>query len=95
MMNDVATILQKLPETCFAKLPSTGEVIGLRRGMSGYVPLSKPPAGWSLEQLNQGIATKAQVEAMLAGSLFGWHVPAADPDNYDAEGRFKNERINQ
>jgi len=33
--------------------------------------------------------TPAQREAMTAGSMFGWHVPAANTDNYDAEGKLK------
>lgn len=31
--------------------------------------------------------TRAQEEAMRTGSMFGFHVPGADPKNYDKDGK--------
>ena len=33
--------------------------------------------------------TPPQVEAMAAGSMFGWHCPGANPANYDERGNLK------
>ncbi len=86
-MADVIEMLKKLPEFCYHTLPSTGELIGIQRGVPGYVKVAKLPTGVdTLEKANELLSvTKAQAEAMLIGSMFGWHVPGADPDRYDPE----------
>lgn len=88
---EMIPIRKSLPDTCFSFLESTGEVIVIRRGEKGYTPTGQyaetvsPRDG--VDALNQanGI-TKAQEAAMVAGSMFGWDKPAADPSNYDENG---------
>lgn len=49
------------------------------RGESGYRPASIT----DVERYNSALGvTPAQAEAMLAGSMFGFDVPGADPLNY-------------
>ena len=75
-----------LPEHCFyapEELP--GQLVILTRGVIGYTPCDKFPVSKCAE-FNEGL-TPGQVAAMIAGSMFGWDIPAADPANYDAEGR--------
>lgn len=78
-----------LPALCFATLPSTGELICIKRGEIGYYPSS-----WSTDdkQRNKEIAdynnerlgvTVEQRLAMESGSMGGWDIPGADPANYE------------
>jgi hypothetical protein len=90
----MANHIDKLPETCFVVDKANGEVALLRRGERGrYVSTIFHGNAEEQEELvnymNEKLGvTKAQREAMYAGSMFGFNSPAADPDNYDAEGRF-------
>lgn len=81
-----------LPEHCYAVLPSSGQLIEVRRGEKGYYPCAYSTGDREYNKVlanqfntHEGIS-KAQAAAMLAGSMFGWNVPAADPACYDAEG---------
>ena len=82
----------KLPEQCYSVLPSNGALIMLIRGESGYIECRDSPIGREANRLFADTAnklsgvTRAQEEAMLAGSLFGWSVPAAKPWNYERDG---------
>lgn len=81
-----------LPEVCYSILPSTGDAIIIKHGESGYYrcEYSTEDKAFNREFANDRNAnlgvSKAQVEAMLAGSMYGWDVPAADPKSYDVNG---------
>lgn len=81
-----------LPELCYCILPSTKELIIVQRGESGY---TKVNYSYDNAELNRHVAdqknramgvSRAQEEAMLAGSMFGWDVPGADPKRYAEDG---------
>ena len=80
-----------LPEKCFSYLESTGEMIVITKGEKGYIPTGASGENMtpreSVDAANKAIGvTKAQEAAMVAGSMFGWQVPGADPKNYDEQG---------
>ncbi len=82
-----------LPKLCYAPLPSSGEIVMIERGFKGYCKANIPQTGDAMlnrktaDDLNKAIGvTRAQAEAMAAGSLFGWDCPAADPRRYDEQG---------
>lgn len=80
-----------LPEKCFSYLESTGEMIVIQKGERGYTPTDSYGKNMTpreaVNKLNEALGvSRAQEEAMVAGSMFGWAVPGADPKNYDAEG---------
>lgn len=95
----IIPLRQSLPEKCFSALEATGEIITVTKGEKGYTPTGQyPQNGVSPKEaaaaLNDAAGvTKAQEAAMVAGSMFGWDTPAADPKNYDAKGvPIKNHR---
>lgn len=89
----VIPMRSSLPDKCFGTLQTSREVILLKKGVMGYertyiVPDTKVDPKEAVDALN-GLTniTKAQSAAMLAGSMFGWDTPAADPKNYDEMGQ--------
>ncbi len=79
-----------LPTFCYSYLPATQEEIRIDFATSGYTPYRKLKSDRDVKEINREIGvTPAQAEAMKAGSMFGWNVPAADPKAYDENGRMK------
>ena len=88
-LNEQKPVADGLPELCFTTLPSTGELICIKRGELGYYPSS-----WNTDdrQRNEELAnynnerlgvTVEQRKAMEAGSMDGWDCPGADLANYE------------
>ena len=81
-----------LPETCFSVLPSSGQLIIIKKGESGYYPsdwsTDDPARNRELADYNNHLLgiTPAQREAMECGSMHGWDVPGADPKVYEQGG---------
>lgn len=77
-----------LPEQCFSTLATTGQLICIKRGESGY-----SPSDWDTgdkernvelaDELNENLGVSpAQRQAMEVGSMCGWDVLGADPAKY-------------
>lgn len=89
---EMIPLRKSLPERCFGYLKATGEIVVLQKGQKGYAPTEKYAENETpqecVDSLNTAMGvTKAQAVAMEAGSMFGWHVPGADPKNYDEQGQ--------
>lgn len=95
-MNTTKTA-EGLPERAYMIHPlEPGTVIRVLRGESGYAIEARyedPKIAQDVvDKANGPSMTKAQLEAMLAGSMFGWHVPGADPETYTEDGASKKLR---
>ncbi len=80
-----------LPDKCYSICPTGDEIIIVVKGEFRYYHSDychdRETARVVVEKCNGKIGvTKAQESAMLAGVLFGWDTPAADPKNYDEKG---------
>lgn len=89
-----AANLVKLPELCYALMENHDpgkRIVLIRAGEQGCHQTDFDLAFLSLEQvqcvvnrLNFRLGVDLpQVEAMTAGSMFGWHVPGADTAAYE------------
>lgn len=89
----VIPLRSTLPDQCYCVLPGSDEIIIVKKGESGYyrTDLYGHDRADAISIVNEcnglGGVTKAQEQAMLSGSMFGWQHPAADPKNYDEEGK--------
>lgn len=88
-------VAEGLPEMCFSTLRSTGDLICIRRGETGYYP-----SDWDTGDKEQNVeladkmneklgVSPIQRQAMEVGSMCGWDVPGADPEWY-AENQEQN-----
>lgn len=87
----VIPLRSSLPQQCYGVLAEAGKIIIYKKGESGYYktdfPANQETALALAEKYNAKLGvSKAQAAAMQAGSLFGWHTPAANPANYDENG---------
>ena len=89
----VIPLRSTLPDQCYCVLPGSDEIIIVKKGESGYyrTDLYGHDRADAISIVNEcnglGGVTKAQEQAMLAGSIFGWDTCAADPKNYDEQGQ--------
>jgi hypothetical protein len=81
----------KLPDVCYAVMEGNeigNRIVALKRGETGYFKTDYDIPQLDVGQLETVVnrlnalleVSSQQKEAMLAGSMFGWHVKGADPD---------------
>lgn len=86
-----------LPAECVVVIPGTEDLGQIRRGECGYYAVKRKRVSrrdeapkHAARRLNRLLGvTPGQAAAMLAGSICGWHIPGADPANYNEDGSLK------
>lgn len=81
-----------LPDCCYSVNKTTGEIIILKKGETGYYKTDISTTGREesreladFQNSKLGV-TKAQEAAMYWGSVYGFDTRGADPKQYDADG---------
>ena len=87
----VIPLRSSLPEKCYAVVPDGGEIIVITKGKTGFeyaeIGTEDAPPKERADRLNAAMSvSRAQAAAMLAGAMFGWDTPGADPKNNDDMG---------
>ena len=95
--NKVIPLHSSLPDQCYIYAETENKIGIVKKGESGYYKTdvlesnninSHDEAKAFVAELNEKLGvTPIQRRAMMAGSMFGWHTPAADPKNYDENGQ--------
>ena len=81
---------EKLPDIAWVVLESDNRAVLVKRGEVGYYPTEYAFPGKLVDDLNARLGvSKEQAMAMEVGSLFGFHVPGADPDYWQKKGRLE------
>lgn len=85
--------LDALPDSCFALLPSTGEIIRIDKGVPGYFPYTHKATGEppkadqeTIDKMNAEMGvTPEEADLMTTGSVFGWD--RLSIQNYEKESK--------
>lgn len=91
--HEVIPLRASLPDKYYFFLQTENKIGIVNKGEQGYTEYkfskgTPEENRWLADEMNKKLGiTKAQAEAMVAGSMFGWHTPAADPKNYDENGK--------
>ena len=81
-----------LPDCCYSVNKTTGELIILKKGETGFyrtdIPTKDREESRELADFQNSKlgVTKAQEAAMYWGSVYGFDTSGADPKQYDADG---------
>ena len=92
-MNTNEKLLQVPLQVAHVSTENSKQVLFTKLGVDGYFPhISYETEDLAQEVVNsfnkqQGVIKQQQV-AHLTGSMFGWSVPGANPNNYDEKGVF-------
>jgi hypothetical protein len=98
-------MMSKVADFCFGTTMGSKKdeevIILIKNGVNGYfnyyegdVRGHKDDMRKEVDRLNEEIGvSKSVAMAMKNGSMFGWHTPSANPNNYNEDGTFKKDVI--